>query len=455
MRLYFGLTTAALLFAVLCWAPLAWDGSWYLFNILNSQAPYVPFGRVVTIPLHYPVIAASGLTDDLRVLRLVFGLVYAAVPLGSLAASWWTVHRIAPSLFVWPALGIGLGTLPGQLLFASEGIQAVQLSWPILLSVATGIQSRHIAVLVGFGLLVDLAHPVATALLALAAALAFAIGLGAGARRKWIWGWAAGLAAFSVARLAMTGLFLSAYEADVMSLETQRRHFAAAVAGLPLVGIVGAWLAGAVVFSSRAPGEIDADLTPARARGRLALSVAVCCLVAAGGVLLVWAREPARWMGGLDFRSWALVSSLPFMVMACVESVARVRKSAAQEAAVWNGRLAVIQIVAAIFALVLCTQSTAWYNLGTRLRETIAQHPNACISKRAIGWLRSTALSHWATPTYVILLQARKPAMLVLNDDECAEVRSGEALWIKVGPYHSKKGGWFDLSGPFLPTGPP
>jgi hypothetical protein len=120
MRLYFGLIIAALGFAAVSGATMSWDVSYILFKILDLQSPFLPHGRLVNIPLHWIVLLVNRFTSDLSVLQTVFGLVYAAIPFMALALSWWVVRGYAEPLFIWVALGVGFGTLPGQLCFACE-----------------------------------------------------------------------------------------------------------------------------------------------------------------------------------------------------------------------------------------------------------------------------------------------------------------------------------------------
>jgi hypothetical protein len=76
VRFYFGLIGAALGFAAVSGAAMAWDGSYILFKILDLQSPMVAHDRFVNIPLHWIVLLANRLTDDLIILQMVFGLVY-------------------------------------------------------------------------------------------------------------------------------------------------------------------------------------------------------------------------------------------------------------------------------------------------------------------------------------------------------------------------------------------
>jgi hypothetical protein len=50
----------------------------------------------------------------------------------ALALSRWVVCGYAELLFIWVALGVGFGTLPGQLYFVSEALFAILLFWPIM-----------------------------------------------------------------------------------------------------------------------------------------------------------------------------------------------------------------------------------------------------------------------------------------------------------------------------------
>ena len=61
VRAFFLLATLGLVLAALCGAALSWDGSIYLFELLDKQRPYVSQGRLITWPLHLPVVLAMTL----------------------------------------------------------------------------------------------------------------------------------------------------------------------------------------------------------------------------------------------------------------------------------------------------------------------------------------------------------------------------------------------------------
>ncbi len=114
MRCFFTAIAAALLLTALSGVALAWDGSYFLFSTLDLQSPFLVYGRLAHIPLDWLVLQASHLNASPMATQTAFGLVYFSLTLGALSASWWIVRDHAPTLFVWSALAIGLGTLPGQ-----------------------------------------------------------------------------------------------------------------------------------------------------------------------------------------------------------------------------------------------------------------------------------------------------------------------------------------------------
>ena len=129
---------------VLTDAALTWDGAYYLFHMLHTRTPFIAHDRLIDAPLHWPVVLAQHLTDDLPTLRAVFGSLHAVTPLAAIALSWWVVRGAAPALIIWPVLTIGIATLPGQINLISEGIKAQQLFWPVLLAILVRLPPRTI-----------------------------------------------------------------------------------------------------------------------------------------------------------------------------------------------------------------------------------------------------------------------------------------------------------------------
>lgn len=444
MSLYFALTIGAFAFGVVCSAPLSWDGGWYLFNILYHEAPFIPHWRIITVPLHYPVVLVAGLTSDIRILAVVFGLIYIAVPIAALGLSWWIVRDRAPNLFVFPAMGLGLATLPGQFLFASEGIQAVQLFWPLLLAVLAGVPAAGTIAVPLLAALVCAAHPVSSLLLVFAAGWGILLGACRQEQRWWMWGWSAGLIVAAMLRLTASTATRSAYDAEQLTFNVLQMHYERAVAGRPLVAVALTWLAGIAVLLGSMTGR------PALRRVLRGLT-----LVAIAGVavaLVPWAQDPSRWKFALDFRSWTVASSLPLMMLAGLERLRTGRRTRDADTCRPH-RLRAIQLTSLVFALVFCVQSEVWHQLTTRLRDILATSPAGCVSREAAPWLAETPLYHWATPAYAVVLQGRRPRTLLLEAGRCEEARVSDAVWISLEPYPKNASHWFDIAHP-LARGP-
>ena len=135
VAIFFALVLLALGIAAVVNAPLCYDGAFYLFRLLDSHRFSAAHLRLINIPLQVPVLVATHLTQDLRVLRLTYCAAYASIPVVAMAVSWFVCKSHRPSLFIWPAMSICIAGLPGQLFFQSETIMAVTLLWPALLAV--------------------------------------------------------------------------------------------------------------------------------------------------------------------------------------------------------------------------------------------------------------------------------------------------------------------------------
>ena len=176
MKFYFGLVSAALIFAAVSGGSLLWDGSYYMYRIVDTHIPFERFPGSLTLILALPVLLATDLTNQIPVLQAVFGLTYALIPILSLALSWWIVRREAPALFIWPALGIGIGTLMLQLHFVAEPILAIQLFWPLAMAILTRLRRLVYLVVIVLSLAILFAHPLSVLLFGLAAIMALAVG---------------------------------------------------------------------------------------------------------------------------------------------------------------------------------------------------------------------------------------------------------------------------------------
>jgi hypothetical protein len=291
MRWYFVLVTSALVLAALSGVGLAWDGAYTLFSILDSQSPQVSYGRFTQIPLHWLVVQASGVTNDLTVLRTAFGLVYAASTLLALVASWWILRSQGESrpLFVWAALGIGLGTLPGQACAVCQAVTCVQLFYPILLAILIRMPRRTIPVVAFLAVAIFFLHESAIPLFALGAGVAVLVALQGRGERRSMFRWALALAGLSTAALLRFLLFHSPYQAGELSLQVLVARFYQSVAGLPIGALALAWLGAALILLQ--PWWED----PFQSANK-GFFFSLASLSGAGVLLIIWASDSRRWI---------------------------------------------------------------------------------------------------------------------------------------------------------------
>lgn len=436
MRLYFSLTAVALIVAALCGAALSWDGSYYLFKTLDDQVPLAPHGRVTDTLLQAPVVLVSHYVGDMAVLRAVFGLIYAAIPLVTLAASWWIVRKRAPILFVWAALGIEVGTLPGQLSLTSEGIQVIQLFWPILLSIILRVPRAHVPAILVLTAVVFITHPSSSLLFLIGAAAAAVMGLLYRDDRSTLARWAVVFCVLAVLRYA---LGRDLYEESRLTLYTQVSTFRISVVGLPLVALLCVWCAAAATFFALHDNRYSKRLDASTWR-----SLGIMGIVVAGVALVLWASNPHLWMHADEYKAWALFFSLPFMLMAVAEGTPGLAPMLRVREIVLKYRINVARVVATVFLTVLSVQSLAFVHLTDTLQRGMAQSPTACIPAASLTALKRTALDYWSVSPYSLVEQSRTPREVVLRDGGCAVARrSGR---VRIVPWDGAiGGGWFDL----------
>lgn len=474
MRFYYALISAALLIETLTGVGLAWDGSYTLFNVLDTQSPEVSYGRITQVPLHWIVVVVSQVTRDLNVLRGAFVLIYAALTLLALAASWWIVRSRegAEPLFVWAALGIGLGTLPGQVCAVCQSMLSMQLFYPIVLAILIGIPRRTVPVVALLAVVILFLHPVAFALFPIAAALALLVGLRYPDGRRRLWLGALAFGALGVIAWLRFMLFRSAYETGELSLKVLTAHFYDAVAGIPILALVCVWFAALLIFldplfrRTSAGTLTRAPFDPAQgkpreqvisgAMGRLSAILArtnvlyfltLASLATAGILLIFWASDPHRWAKAIDFREWAPFVSLPFLVIATLDVTLGQATNASRA---WPQRARLIQLTGLVFFFVVSIQGFNWLNLTNRLQETMRASPATCLSGSSLGWLQGTPLEHWSLTANSLVLQERRPEKLVMAGNGCTDESFLPGLVVaQFGPgdwnLRNWLGGWFDL----------
>jgi hypothetical protein len=443
MRLYFAFIVLALLVAALSGVGLAWDGGFTLYSILDSQSPQISYDRFTQIPLHWLLVQLSHVTSDLNILRTSFGLGYALLSLLALAASWWIVRTSEDRrpLFIWAALGIGLGTLPGQVCVVCQAMTSVQLFYPIFLSILIRMPRRSIPVVAAFVIAIFFLHPSAIPLFALAAGVALLVALRyPEVGRKMLW-WVLAFALASAISLLRFALIESPYESGELSLAVLYARFFQALAGLPIVALAFAWTSAVMIL-------IQPYLEASPARRDRSFCVSLACIIAAGLLLTLWAIDPRRWAQEVGFREWALFVSLPIILIATAEALlGRVGTLSARG---YLRRMRLVQLTGLIFFVVVSIQSITWLNLTNRLREQMTSSSSPCISASSLAWLRASPLDHWSLTSYSLLVQGRSPEKVVMAESGCSDESFLNGLLVaQFGPgnwnVRNWNQGWFDL----------
>ncbi len=435
MRLSFALITAGLAIAVLLGAPLAWDGSYWLFKTLDLQIPYVSNERYSNILFEAPAAAAGRLTDNLPLLRILFGLPYAALPLLALAAAWWVVRDRAPGLILWAVLGIGLATLPGQLCFVCEGNISAQLFWPLYLAILVGLPRASFPVLGAVAPLLFFFHPVAIPLFVIAAATSLLVAV---ARREWrkrLMLFAVGLLVLAVLAALRLRAIATPYESSQLSLDIQALYFVKAVVGLPLAALLVSWLSGLLFLLSRHfAGHPTKKLLRNGALWGLALS---------GLLLVAWAVQPLAWKDALLFKTFAVLGAGPFMLYALLDIMAGRRRGLLHRVDPSYERVAIV-LVSLAYVAVLTIQSVLFSGMTSSVLADIRSSEAPCIARSSLTTFQGTALEHWSLTALVLDHQSRTPEHILL-DTEKACLEAAAPGPIQLVTWETQGDGWFNL----------
>jgi hypothetical protein len=412
------------LVGAVCGVALNWDGSAYLFDTLDSRAPFVAHGRLVDVVTEAPTLFAQNFTDRLAILRLVFGISYLAIPAVALLASYVVVRQKRKGLFVWPVLAICVATLPGQVNPSSEALQAAQLVWPALLAAIVGLD-RHdwlawLAV-VTTGVYVALAHPFGVLLLG----GVLIVGLVYRHRSMAV---LAGL--LVVTALLNTWLTADPYQGNRITVDVVSYGFDKAIAGAPLLAMVSSAF-GAVMIAI-------AD----RTKQRTLLGVAgVACQVLAIGALIRWANDPLAWNGAIEFRTFAAVAIIPVALVAVMDGWRE-----PLEAAPWRQLAALV--ASAGFVLIMAVQGLSVKRLDSSMVGAMHATTGSCVSQEGIIGGSGSVLDAWATPYRSLVFGDRKATKIVIWGDRCSLLTEGGLVPVDNwgnGPLDAS--GWFDLSG--------
>jgi hypothetical protein len=336
--------------------------------------------------------------------------------------------------------------LPGQFSLTTEAIVACNLFWPVLIALLTGPRELQVPVVGAIAIFILFTHPFAVPLFALAVAVCCVVGLRFRGESRGIWLWACFFALFVALALLRFASLQSGYEAEQLNLDTLSRHFTNAIAGLPLVALLLSFLAAVIVLVAprmRRRGNKTLTLT--------LYSVELLCLLGAGVALLLWAANPYLWRTAISFRSWALIISGGFMLLAVGDALLRLPDHTRGYNLDWLHRSRAAHLIALFFLLVLGTQSLVWSSLEGRLQSAVAGSGTACLPATSLPWLGRTPLNHWSLTARSLLLQGRRPSSVVMLEEQaCGSAASARGLSIALfnptsADVRGWQGGWFDL----------
>jgi hypothetical protein len=450
MKFFFAVIVIALLFGIIVGGAMLWDGSYYLYKALDTAEPYAPHGRLINVPLQWPVIWASRIIQDVNTLKIMFGLMYALVPLGSLLLAWWIVKDSHPTLFVWAALGVGFGTLMLQLTFVAEAILVLHMFWPLLLGLLV-VPRRSVNIIIAvLSVLILFSHPFAILLLSFAAATAFVMGWRYPERRPQLWVWTAAFGAGIVVVVLRFVTMRDTYESERLSLETLQASFYTSLTGVRFVGMFAIYAATALIFlvplilHARRRFAERWDIQP-RTLAQIMYGLEFASVLLAGSALLIWGGYPRLWQTALTFRTWALFVSLPFMVLAVVEALIQNSAWRTDLEGMWRHRRRTVQMIGMVFLIVLVAQSLSWVKLDNSVREAVAAAPGPCVPQSSIARQSASLLGHWSMTPYSILQQGAQPKKIVLRDELCQSHAFASTLPIADWDQRSWEGGWFDM----------
>ena len=412
----------AALVAAVGHAALAWDGAGYLFETLMFRTPFAPMGRLINVPLELPALLLSRWTDNVDFLGLMFCLPYTFIPVAAIVVSWWVVRTQAPALIVWPVLAIALGTLPGQMFWVSEGMQVVQLAWPLWLMVLLRVPRRCAPVSGILTVALVFSHPTAIVVLVVTAVLSAFMAWQYRPHAHGLWLWSSGWAIAAVARYALSQ---SSYDQQHMNFAMLFSAFHPALDGWPLLAISGAIFSGLCLLRGH---TVSARLLP---------WCALATIVALGCGLLAWASAPRAWGGAYEFRLWAVPTTLPFLLLAVCDRARSVGSMLTKD------RMRVMQAAALVFGAVLVVQTLAFGRLDSALRADMHHITNRCVPEGNLGEATNTAITGAAIAAYSVLLQGTHPRVVVAGEtcDSLTRVAAPQ-LYARPVPWR----GWFDLT---------
>lgn len=410
-----------LFFVTVVRLPLMWDGSYYVFRILDEGRPFVVYDRYSVVPLHLPTLLVGRLSGSVDAASYVFSFTYALVPVLAAALAWYW-HRNVRTALLWSIIGITVSVLPAQAFSTSEAVIATQLWWPLFLLAASGRWrerpwSALIVTIIIFGL-----HPLAIFLLAL---LAVAVAV-----RPRISALGLSVAAAVLLAGAWRAIALAGYESNglpSLSRAVSRGGYVNSAA----FGLLALAVAIAAVRSIRPE------------RSPSALNTLMWACIVGSAVLHVVAAFDLVFLSQAAGGRFALVSSTVVFAVLASMHVVRKRTIDVQPLTV------VTAAGVAVYLLYMMVAGVAWQHLVTNRVDPFLAGQVHCVDIDTETSFHQTPLATWSTSSLSVVLQGRTPTHLFLPYSGCDTARPDAPVLLldaEHGGTRDRHLGWFDLS---------
>jgi len=411
--------------------PLFGDGALYFLEIVLEREPLVPNQRFGALIPQLPLVLATALTDQVAILRHVFGFAYGLMPFLSALACWLIVRHREPELVVFPALFLAANQI--NFSAVSELLLCLYLGWPFLLYACLRPSGTKLGIL-GLMLapLLFFLHPLAFLLLLFLGACLLFLERTSG-MASWRWGSLAALfLGLGLLRLLWSALAVNADERSHLDSELAAYYlFPASVAqtGLLcatlLLGLaMAARLARLPSTASRAADHASSSILAIRVQinrlSRLLAAPAFPLLIGAlTAVLAVGVTMEIQAGGGIKLKS-AAVFPLALALMAMAVLVARSTRAQRRQAT-WAPLFLLLCLVATAVNL---SKAQVWSRATADLGAAMASSQTACVrfgpeEPQALQHAHMSPIDNWTAPINALIFQTEKPAALLLPEDGC------------------------------------
>ncbi len=401
------LATVAVLIASLAGAILLFDGAWFLFQVLDTHRISIPQLRISFALMQWPAIWVAEATDSLPLTRFVFSLTVMAMPPISIAICWWIVRKAAPWLIVWPALGIFIIDLPGQMHWIATSIRTNQLFWPILMAIFIGMPDRVVPVVAILLISALFMHPQISVFLMAGVAAALFLGWQRPEQRQRLFGTAL---VFLFAALYRYGLLSGGYEEQEASLSNQIAQWERSVLWLPLIALISALTIAIVLVLRRY--TVWKTLN-----GPLGKWVIIAAAIPGIIAFVLWAADPEFWRHAISYRGPSMWHSLIIMGIAFLDvAIRHYRRRTSDDVPL---RTMLANGAAVVFCITIAIQSFTWHGELNKIRSAAAEQEHGCIVAEDLPGFENSPLNFWSLPAASIGIQTTTPDYVVLPADLC------------------------------------